>query len=271
MEYQNQNNWHPALTDPSGMRRVKPRQQGLTMVIDKGIGPRSFADLLETSSSYIDIIKIGFGTSSLYPESILTKKINMANEAGIFIMPGGTFFEVAVSQNQFAAYLESVGSHGYNAIEISDGTIDIPLHERGEYIRRARAEGFTVFTEYGKKCWGSEISIQALIETIRQDLGNGATLVTVEGRESGKGVGIFDAEGRCSMNVVQQVLSLLPNPYVLLWEAPHKEQQVTLLKELGPDINLGNISPQDLYSLETLRRGLRSDTFNFGLRLPSIR
>jgi phosphosulfolactate synthase len=271
MEFEKQSNWLPVLTDPSGMRHEKPRRQGLTMVIDKGLGTRHFVDLLETSSPYIDILKIGFGTSSLYPESILKSKIKMAKEAGIFIMPGGTFFEVAVSQNQFSSYLETVKSFGYNAIEISDGTIDIPLCERGEYIRRARAAGLTVFTEYGKKCWGSEISIQSLMDTIHQDLSNGANLVTVEGRESGKGVGIFDAEGRCSLDLVEQVSDQLPNPYVLLWEAPHKDQQVALLKQLGPYVNLGNISPQDLYSLETLRRGLRSDTFSFGLNLPTVR
>jgi phosphosulfolactate synthase len=271
MDYQDQKHWHPVLMDPSGSRRKKPRQKGLTMVIDKGLGPRQFSDLLETSAAYMDMIKMGFGTSPLYPEPLLKRKIETAKEAGLYVMPGGTFFEVAVSQNQFQDYLKSVKAFGYNAIEISDGTIDIPLAERGEYIKQARSEGFTVFTEYGKKCWGSKLTIQTLIETIHQDLIHGSELVTVEGRESGKGVGIYDEDGKFNAGDIHEVLGQLPNPNVLLWEAPHKDQQIALLKELGPDVNLGNISPQDLYSLETLRRGLRSDTFDFGQKHPSLK
>jgi phosphosulfolactate synthase len=271
MEIDNTNHWHSVFTDPSGLRQNKPRCKGITMVIDKGLGTNSFADLLETSTPYMDIIKIGFGTSPLYPKKVLTRKIEKAVSENLLIMPGGTFFEVAVTQGKFAEYLETVIAFGFNAIEISDGTIDLALPERGRYIRAAKNAGLNVITEYGKKCSGSEFSPSELLNTIHYDTDNGASLVTVEGRESGKGVGIYDDQGHLSVHSVEQVVNELKDPHILLWEAPHKDQQVVLLKEFGADVNLGNIAPTDVYSLESLRRGLRSDTFEFGNSVTAIR
>ncbi|KPV55377.1 phosphosulfolactate synthase, partial [Paenibacillus sp. A3] len=129
-----------------------------------------------------------------------------------------------------------------------------------ELISRGVEAGLTVITEYGKKGWGSTIELDELIETVILDTGLGAALVTIEGRESGKGVGIYDAQGACKDKEIAQVLRQVPSPGVLLWEAPQKEQQVHLMQMLGADVHLGNVAPSDVISLEALRRGLRSDT-----------
>jgi phosphosulfolactate synthase len=256
--------WAAALTDPTGRRQAKPRTSGKTMVIDKGLGMHAFEDLLHTASAHIDMIKFGFGTSPLYPVSLLRRKISLAKENGILVYPGGTFLEVAISQRELDSYFDTVLALGFNGLEVSDGTIDVDRDFRGKLIRRGVEEGLTVFTEYGKKCWGSTIELEELIETVTFDLQMGAELVTIEGRESGAGVGIYDENGKCKDDELELVLEAIPNSCLLLWEAPQKQQQVHLLRLLGPEVNLGNIPAGDIVALEALRRGLRSDTFAFG-------
>jgi phosphosulfolactate synthase len=234
------------------------------MVIDKGLGLNAFEDLLQTAAPYMDILKMGFGTTPLYPFGLLKRKIELARQHHISIMPGGTFLEVAVANGAVADFFDTVRLLGFNAIEVSDGTIEMERCVRNELIRRGVDAGLTVYTEYGKKLWGSAIDIEQLLETMLIDVEHGAALVTVEARESGKGVGIFDADGRCRDDDLQAIMRQIAHPEQLLWEAPNKEQQVYLLKALGPTVNLGNVAPQDIFSLETLRRGLRSDT----LRVP---
>jgi phosphosulfolactate synthase len=231
------------------------------MVIDKGLGLYAFADMLDTASSYIDIIKLGFGTAPLYPEDLLRTKIAIAREAGITVMPGGTFLEAAVAGSVTDAFFDQVRKLGFTGIEVSDGTIELDRTLRTELIRQGVETGMQVYTEYGKKCWGSRVSVDDLIETVRIDVEAGAELVTIEAREAGTGVGIFDETGACRDAEVQAVLQGVSSPYLLLWEAPQKSQQAHLLKWLGADIHLGNIAPQDVIALEALRRGLRSDTF----------
>ncbi|MCZ8512812.1 phosphosulfolactate synthase [Paenibacillus filicis] len=256
--------WHPHLSDPTERREAKPRSLGKTMVIDKGLGLHALEDLMQTAGMHIDMIKIGFGTSPLYPTPLLQKKIELIKSQDVLVYPGGTFLEVAIRQNALDDYFHMVSSMGFNALEVSDGTIEVPRSLRSELIRRGREEGFLIITEYGKKCWGSKIEIDELIETVIIDAQLGAELITIEGRESGKGVGIFDAQGACKDEQIEEVLHQVPSPNLLLWEAPHKEQQVHLLNMLGVDIHLGNIAPGDIISLEALRRGLRSDTLLMG-------
>jgi len=255
--------WHSLLSDPTERRSAKPRTSGKTMVIDKGLGLRAFEDLLETASSYIDIIKFGFGTSVLYPIPLLQKKIQLAKDRGITVMPGGTFLEVAVSRNLVDEYFTGIRKLGFTGIEVSDGTIEMDRGLRTELIQRGTEAGLTVLTEYGKKCWGSRLELEDLVATVICDVQLGAEFVTIEGRESGTGVGIFDEKGDCRDDEIEAVLSQISSPNLLMWEAPQKDQQVHLMKLLGTEINLGNIAPQDIYALEALRRGLRSDTFVF--------
>lgn len=254
--------WHPALLDPSRNREYKPRTTGKTMVIDKGMGMRSFEDLLQTSAEYIDMIKIGFGTSVLYPRQVLLKKIELAKENGIHILPGGTFLEAAVQQNVVEDYLDSIQCLGFNTIEVSDGTIELSRSLRDQLIRSCLDLGLIVITEYGKKSMGSKIEIADFIQTVQRDTQLGASLVTMEGRESGIGVGIYDHQGGCKDEDIIALCEGVQHPEVIMWEAPLKSQQVHLIQMLGAQINLGNIAPEDILSLEALRRGLRSDTFN---------
>ncbi|MEK3914866.1 phosphosulfolactate synthase [Paenibacillus sp. FSL H7-0331] len=268
MEATTQVKWHPLLSDPSGKRTDKPRMLGKTMVIDKGLGIHALDDLLQTAGSYVDMLKIGFGTSPLYETDILKRKIEMAKKHNIIVYPGGTFLEVAIQQDAVDEFFDMISIMGFNGVEISDGTIELDRNLRSQLITRAAEEGFTVITEYGKKLWGSSIEIDALIETVTIDAELGASLITIEGRESGKGVGIYDEHGECKEQDIVKVLERVPSKHLLLWEAPQKEQQVHLLNLLGSDIHLGNVAPQDLISLEALRRGLRSDTMHFGLEAP---
>lgn len=254
--------WHPVLLDPTARRSPKPRASGKTMVIDKGLGLHAYADLLETATPYIDIIKFGFGTASLYPAELLKRKIELARERNITVMPGGTFLEVAVANGLTDEFFDMARKLGFTGVEVSDGTIEMDRKLRTELIRKAVEYGFEVYTEYGKKCWGSRVEVEELIGTVQSDIQTGAELVTIEGRESGAGVGIFDENGACRDDEVNAVLEQLTSPHLLLWEAPQKSQQVHLIQMLGPDVNLGNIAPQDIFALEALRRGLRSDTFN---------
>jgi phosphosulfolactate synthase len=264
MDATSQLEWHPLLKDPTGRRQAKPRTSGKTMVIDKGLGLHAFEDLLQTAASHIDIIKIGFGTSPLYPLSVLKRKIELASHYGIDMMPGGTFLEVAVSRHAVDAYFEMIQHLGYSAIEVSDGTIELDRALRSDLIRRGADSNLTIYTEYGKKYRGSQIELEQLIETVLIDLQCGASLVTIEARESGEGVGIFDENGVCRDDQLQDIVGHLPDAKPIMWEAPQKSQQIHLLTNLGADVNLGNIAPQDVFSLESLRRGLRSDTFAFG-------
>ena len=262
MEIISQIDWHTALADPSQKRQIKPRITGKTMVIDKGLGLRAFEDLLQTGADYIDIIKIGFGTAALYPKPILQEKIKLAKNKQIQILPGGTFLEVAVQQNKLDSYFDMIQQLGFTSIEVSDGTIELSPEQREQLIRRGQECQLQVFTEYGKKTWGSYIEVEQCVRTIQQDIEHGAEMVTIEGRESGMGVGIYDENGRCREADLQLLLDKIPSTDLIMWEAPLKSQQVQLLKRLGTEINLGNIPPADILSLEALRRGLRSDTLS---------
>lgn len=253
--------WHPLLLDPNQRRSNKPRTSGKTMVMDKGLGLHAMEDLLLTASAHVDMIKIGFGTSALYPKRLLQRKIELAHTFDIPIYPGGTFLEIAVARDVVEDYFIMIKQLGFSAVEISDGTIELHRTERGTLIEKALEHQLIVFTEYGKKGWGSEFELEELIQTVNEDIRLGAELVTIEGREAGEGVGIYDEHGDCRDDQIEQILAHLPNQHVLLWEAPQKAQQVHLLQMVGADINLGNIHPQEVFSLEALRRGLRADTF----------
>ncbi|MBP1934170.1 phosphosulfolactate synthase [Ammoniphilus resinae] len=250
-----------SLHDPAGERLKPAKDKGITMVIDKGLGVRRLEDLLDTASSYLDFIKLGFGTTALYPIHVLKEKIQLAKAHHVPMYPGGTFFEIAFYQNKLKEYLTNARELGFTKIEISDGTIHLNLDQRQYAIQLARSFGFDVITEYGKKLAGSTIEIQSLIETIENDLSAGAQLIIVEGRESGENVGIYDGRGNLRSDFSELIEQLKPYQSYLIWEAPKKNQQVELITRFGPNVHLGNIAPDEIFSVESLRRGLRSDTF----------
>jgi phosphosulfolactate synthase len=252
--------WPGSWSDPSGKRREKPRAAGLTMVIDKGLGLHAFQDMLELSAPYIDIYKLGFGTSALYPPDILRSKVELAKARQLHVMPGGTFFEVASNHAPVEEYVARVKALGFNAIEISDGTFPISSELRRRAVAAAADAGLTVYTEFGKKAAHFRAEQEALLQTLAEDVQAGAGYVIVEARESGT-VGVFDGKGEVDANFLLEVhRSAGSLASRLIWEAPQKDQQVILIRTLGSDVNLGNISHTDVLSVETLRRGLRGDT-----------
>ncbi|MGI6125598.1 MAG: phosphosulfolactate synthase [Planifilum sp.] len=261
--------WAPELADPTRNRESKPRTEGMTMVLDKGLGISAFRDLLEMASDYIDWIKLGFGTAALTPTPLLIRKIELARHFGVYLYPGGTFFEVAYSQHRWHAYLNTLQQLGFEWVEISDGTISLSPVERSRMIRAAKEKGFDVITEIGKKKAGSTLSADLLAETYRADREAGASYVIVEGRESGEHVGIYNQKGDADEELILRIRERI-GPSRLIWEAPKKSQQTKLIRLLGHRVNLGNIPSPDVLSLESLRRGLRSDTFPFDLQPPPV-
>ncbi|WP_025027730.1 phosphosulfolactate synthase [Caldalkalibacillus mannanilyticus] len=256
-----QETWPGSLEDPSACRMKKPRESGLTMVLDKGVGLLQFSDVMETSAPYIDYVKLGFGTAALYPSAILEKKIKIAQDHQVTLYPGGTFFEVAFLQGKVSQYFEHVKRWGFETVEISDGTITLSREERNYYIQQAINEGFTVITECGKKIEGSTLDLLEIGDTLFHDLEAGAKFMIVEGRESGENVGLYDEKGDVDSLLMLNIMKYL-DPYLssLIWETPKKNQQSSFIRALGPNVNLGNIPIDEIYSLEALRRGLRSDT-----------
>ncbi|WCK53155.1 phosphosulfolactate synthase [Aneurinibacillus sp. Ricciae_BoGa-3] len=256
--------WHPLLHDPSCERKAKPRATGLTMVIDQGIGPRMFEEMLAIAAPYIDFIKLGFGTSTLYPFDVLRQKILLANEAGVRIYPGGTFFEIAYQCDLLNSYLETLARAGFNCVEVSDGSISMPGDVRSSLIKMCVSQGFAVISECGKKVSGTNLTMDELEETLYKDLEAGSSYVIVEGRESGMNVGIYDKQGKPDYEFLCAVETLIPKSIRnrLIWEAPMRQQQIDFIRFFGRNVNMGNIQPSETYSLESLRRGLRSDTLS---------
>ena len=252
--------WPECLVDPSGMRLQKPRINGLNMIMDKGQGISGYEDMVQLAHEHIDIVKLGFGTSLLVPPAIVKKKTELAKQHGILIMPGGTLLEVAYLKGMVQEYFHMMREMGFNAVEVSDGTIALSRSERSRLIRLAKELGFTVGTEYGKKLSGSRFDIEQLEDTMLYDLDCGASWMTLEGRESGTSVGIYDHNGACDQTMVETILQVILQHDRLMWEAPRKDQQLFILKAAGINANLGNIVPEDIIALEALRRGLRSDT-----------
>ncbi len=245
---------------PVSGRTVKPRQEGLTMIIDKGLGLSATQDLLDSAADAIDFIKLTFGTSAFMDIDYLMDKVSMVLENDIWICPGGTFLEVSVWQRAYPKYLKRCKELGFNAIEVSDGTIEIDLKTRADCIRRAVDMGFVVVSEVGKKDPNEAVATAKLHEEIAADLKNGAFKVIVEAREAGKGVGIYDKDGKPKDEEVEAIIKGVDDLSKLEWEAPLKNQQQFLILRFGPNVSLGNIPPEDILALEALRQGLRGDT-----------
>ncbi|MGE5673951.1 MAG: phosphosulfolactate synthase [Mycobacterium leprae] len=259
------NAYEGVIHNPLPGRSVKPRTRGETMIIDKGLGLARTGDLLDVAGEYIDYVKLTFGTAALYPEEVLRTKVALVRSYGIAVYPGGTFLEVAMVQDALEPYLERTRSLGFTHVEVSDGTISLSADQRRHAIRLAQEYGLRVITEVGKKESGSELDPDEALAQIEADLSNGAVKVILEGRESGKGAGLYDGEGRLRLDPMDQMVRAMADPGVLMWEAPLKSQQEAFIAQFGPDVSLGNIPPEEVVALEALRRGLRSDTLRLAL------
>ena len=252
--------WSGVIGHPLPGRGGKPRRVGLTMVMDKGLGLRGTADLLETAGEAIDFWKLPFGTSAFYPRQVLEAKLRLIGRRGILAYPGGTFLEVACRQGRGEAFIEHALALGFTALEVSDGTGPMPRLERSRVIRRAVAAGAAVLAELGGKAAGVRLPRRELGARLEEDLAAGAALVILEGRESGKGVGIYSDQGEVLVEELERVREAVSDPDRLMWEAPLRMQQAELIRRVGPGVNLGNIPPGEVLALEALRAGLRADT-----------
>ncbi len=255
------------LLAPLEGRHPKPRQLGLTMVIDKGMGLGETMDLLNLGADYFDILKVSFGTAALYPLEQLRAKIRAIRSHGITVCPGGTLLEIAILQNRLSQFLARVAGLGFNAIEVSDGTIRMSAAQRGAIITAVLDAGFDVISEVGKKDPTQYIPPAEVVDRIKFDLDYGARLAILEARESGKGVGIFTGDGSVKEAELETIITGLSRPEAVMWEAPLKNQQAYLILRLGVNVNLGNVPPSDVYALEALRLGLRADTLK--VKVPS--
>ena len=252
--------WEDVLDAPNPGRSMKPRTSGLTMVLDKGLGSRVTKDLMDVAADYIDSLKLTFGTSAFYDDKVLRKKVDIVRGAGVDIYPGGTFLEVAVWQDRYAEYLVRAKELGFTAIEVSDGTLEMSDAQRSDCIKRALDAGFKVITEVGKKSPDEEVAAAEMHRLVALDLELGASVVIVEAREGGTGIGIFDKSGAVEVDELDAIASGVADLDTIMWEAPLKNQQQYLILRFGPNVNLGNVPTTDVLALEALRQGLRGDT-----------
>ena len=242
-------------------REEKPRQKGITMVLDKGLGLETAESLMNISGEYVDYLKFGWGTSIVHEQDIIRKKVEMYKSYNITPYTGGTLFELAYMNNKLEEFFQEAHDLGFEAIEVSDGSTTIAHDKKLECIEAAKKDGFEVLSEVGKKDPGldKELSLDERIEYMQAELDSGSSLIIVEAREGGKNIGIYDKSGNAKEDEIDYILNNF-NGDKLLWEAPNKDQQVFFILKLGNGVNLGNVSTDDITSLETLRRGLRGDT-----------
>lgn len=239
----------------------KPRSSGVTAVLDKGLGAAKLADLLELSGNWIDVAKLGWATARLYPRDVLEKKLATYAKAAVAACTGGTFLEVALAQNRVDEMLSEAKNVGFTMVEVSNGVHPMSQEEKLDLIEIARATGLTVWSEVGKKDpeEDARLTLSDRIEAVREELDHGASKVILEARESGT-LGIYDRGGK----PLAELLNRLAETFGierLVFEAPRKDQQVWMIRNFGPKVNLGNIVPDDALSVATLRTGLRGDTF----------
>ena len=237
---------------------AKPRTRGLTMVMDGGVPLGQFTDLVELGAEYMDFVKFGWGTSVV--TNCLREKIAVLAAHGIDFYFGGTLFEKFVLQDRFEDYRRYCEEYGATHLEVSNGTIELPNAEKAGYIRKLAGD-FTVVSEVGFKDPGRSEMLppSEWVASIKEDIDAGASIVTLEARESGSS-GIVRPNGELRYGLIEDVLSAGIDVDRLLFEAPTTSLQTHMITRIGPNVNLGNVPAQGVIGLETLRLGLRSDT-----------
>jgi len=241
-------------------RIKKPRANGITMIMDKGLSIEEAKNFLSIAHPHIDILKLGFGTAYVTPN--LDEKIKIYQSYDIPVYFGGTLFEAFLIRNQFSDYIEVCKRYNIDYMEVSDGSITIPHAEKCGYIEKLTKYG-TVLSEVGSKDAEHIIPPYKWIELMKAELSAGASYVIAEAREAGN-VGIYRGSGEVREGLVQEILTQIPGEKII-WEAPQKAQQLYFLELLGCNANLGNIAPSEVISLEAMRLGLRGDSFSLFL------
>jgi phosphosulfolactate synthase len=238
---------------------------GITHVIDKGMTLGEIEGLFEGAGDYIDIVKLGWGTS--YVTRNLREKLALYADLGAPVVLGGTLWEVCVAQQKFEAWRRWVSDLGLRHVEVSDGTITLPHDVKLDYIRRL-AQDFVVLSEVGSKDLDTVIAPYRWVELIEAELRAGAWKVITEARETGT-AGIFRGDGEVRMGLIDEIVHAI-DPNRLLFEAPQKAQQAWFIHKFGTNVNLGNIPPDEVIPLETLRLGLRADTLDTMMPLDNV-
>ncbi|MGB0883113.1 MAG: phosphosulfolactate synthase [Flavobacteriales bacterium] len=238
-------------------RNAQPRTMGLTMMMDKGLSLEQAKQFLASSSKFTDIVKLGFGTS--YLTSDLEAKIKLYHKAGMKVYLGGTLFEAFIIRDMYSEYVELMERFNIKTVEVSDGSIELDHKKKCEYISDLHSKGYTVFSEVGSKAAEVIIPPYKWIEMMQAELDAGSWKVVAEAREGGN-VGICQDSGSVRSDLIDEIRRKI-NVDDILWEAPKKSQQVWFIKLLGANVNLGNISYDEVIPLECLRLGLRGDTF----------
>jgi len=246
-------------------RNKKPRKAGITMVMDKGLSIQEVQNFMSVAHPHVDIVKLGFGTSFVTPN--LREKIEVYRSYDIPVYFGGTLFEAFLVRNQFKDFVSVCKEYGISHMEVSDGSVTIPHAEKCGYIEKLTKYG-TVLSEVGSKDAAHIIPPYKWIELMRAELNAGSTYVIAEARESGN-VGIYRGSGEVREGLVQEILTQIPGDRII-WEAPQKAQQLYFIELLGANVNLGNIAPTEVLPLETMRIGLRGDTFHLFLDKETV-
>jgi phosphosulfolactate synthase len=236
-------------------RSAKPREQGITHVLDRGLSVAEVDGLIEVAGDFVDFVKLGWGTA--LATGNLHDKLRRYREHGIPVVLGGTLTELAVAQGRVDRMVAWLQELGLEHVEVSDGTIELETDRKLALIERLGRD-FTVFSEVGSKDAAKIMAPYRWVEQIRAELAAGAWKVIAEARETGN-AGIYRADGEVRMGLIDEIVHEVDSN-ALLFEAPRKDQQVWFLRRFGSEVNLGNIAPDEVLSLETLRLGLRSDT-----------
>lgn len=237
-------------------RTERPRKSGITMVMDKGLGIRQAEMFIDSCADFVDLVKLGFGTSVVTPKVV--EKIKLYKEAGFKVYLGGTLFEAFIIRNKFEDYIRFAEKLKVDHAEVSDGSIVMNHDEKCKYISKL-SKNFTVLSEVGSKEEGIIIHPNKWTSMMKNELEAGSWKVIAEARESGN-VGIYHRNGSPHTMLMNKIISKVSQEDIL-WEAPQKSQQVWFIKQFGSNVNLGNISFEEVIPLETLRLGLRGDTF----------
>ena len=238
-------------------RPEKPRKNGLTMIMDKGLSLNEAENMVVLKSELTDIVKLGFGTSLL--TRYIDKKISLYKEAGIDVYTGGTLFEAFIVRNQIDDFYRLMDKLKLEMIEVSDGCIQMEHDKKCELIHKI-SKDFKVISEIGSKDESLTIEDDKWISYMKKELEAGSWKVIAEAREGGN-VGMFETNGDIKGKLIKNITKEIDISNIL-WEAPLKKQQIWFINEFGANVNLGNISPNSIISLECLRLGLRGDTFN---------
>ncbi len=237
-------------------RTIKERESGLTMMMDKGLSIREAESYIESSGEFSDMVKFGFGTA-LFAKSI-KEKIRLFKSAHLHPYFGGTLFEAFIVRDMFDEFRKFLSDAGVEMVEVSDGSMKLGHADKLRYIREL-SKDFRVLSEVGSKVKGVELAPDEWVQNMKTELENGAWKVIAEARESGT-IGIYNQDGSANIEIIDDIIEHVAVENVI-WEAPNKAQQVWFINLLGANVNLGNIAPAEVVSLEALRLGLRGDTF----------